>query len=39
MKDTLPETATSKKDDEGEVDVLMSVTEEGELIEKNDEGE
>jgi segregation and condensation protein B len=39
MKDTLPETAPSKKDDEGEVDVLMSVTEEGELIEKNEEGE
>lgn len=37
MKDTLPETEIQKKEEEGEADILMSVTEEGELIEKNDE--
>jgi segregation and condensation protein B len=37
IKDTLPETEIQKKEEEGETDILMSVTEEGELIEKNDE--
>jgi segregation and condensation protein B len=39
MKDTIPQAATPKEEGEteGERDILMAVSEEGELVEKNDE--